>query len=119
MAHKEFQGKQINLEDYMLKLLDAEKKLKEAVKYLIHEPTKSPEGNITRMAFSELKMLRSSINNIQKDLLLDDSSNKLLKTLEKKTSIEDIKDDNKNETGIKHADTIFSQSKKKRNRKKK
>ncbi|KAJ8959639.1 hypothetical protein NQ318_021826 [Aromia moschata] len=69
LAHKQHREKEINEEELVGQLLLAETTLKEAIKHLLYEPTKSPEGRLAQTALSELKMLRLSINNIQKDLL--------------------------------------------------
>lgn len=73
LAHKLHRNGEINLDGLLCKLRQAEGNLKEAVQYLLYEPIKSPEGKIAQMAMSELKMLRLSVENIKKDLALEDS----------------------------------------------
>nr|CAI5827592.1 unnamed protein product [Callosobruchus analis] len=76
LAHKQYQDKDINISQLITKLVEAELKLKTALTHLLHEPPKSPEGRICQMALSELKMLRTSIGNIQKEVMFAKVDNK-------------------------------------------
>ncbi|CAH1979436.1 unnamed protein product [Acanthoscelides obtectus] len=69
LAHKQYQDKDISLSQLVTKLAEAESKLKESLKHLLHEPPKSPEGRISQMALSELKMLRNSVGNMERDIM--------------------------------------------------
>lgn len=86
LAHKMHRNGEINLDGLLCKLRNAEANLKEAVQYLLYEPIKSPEGKIAQMAMSELRMLRLSIENIMKDLVLEETdceSSKISKSKKK------------------------------------
>ncbi|VEN35142.1 unnamed protein product [Callosobruchus maculatus] len=76
LAHKQYQDKDINISQLITKLAEAESKLKECLAHLLHEPPKSPEGRICHMALSELKMLRTSIGNIQKEVMFAEVDDK-------------------------------------------
>ncbi|XP_066258410.1 SET domain-containing protein SmydA-8-like [Euwallacea similis] len=69
ISHKQYRELEISEEELVKELQTAETILKEAVKYLLYEPPKSPEGRMAQMALHELKMLRNSVRNIEKDLL--------------------------------------------------
>lgn len=79
LAHKMYRNGEINLHGLLSKLREAEANLKEAVQYLLYEPIKSPEGRIAQMAMSDLRMLRLSIENIMKDVALEDGERELSK----------------------------------------
>ncbi|XP_072395560.1 SET domain-containing protein SmydA-8-like [Diabrotica undecimpunctata] len=72
LSHKNYQEKSINLKCLVLNLTTAEEILSESIRYLLHEPAKSPEGIIARTALNELKMLRMSINNIKNDIVANE-----------------------------------------------
>ncbi|CAG9832602.1 unnamed protein product [Diabrotica balteata] len=72
LSHKNYQEKSINLKCLVLNLTTAEEILNESIRYLLHEPAKSPEGVIARTALNELKMLRMSITNIKNDILANE-----------------------------------------------
>ena len=70
ISNKQYRDKELTDEGLLSELKAAENILKESVKYLLYEPNQSPEGRLAQMALSELKMLRSSIKNIQEDVLV-------------------------------------------------
>lgn len=70
ISNKQYRDKEIGDEELISELQTAEKILKDSVKYLLYEPPKSPEGRMAQMGLNELKMLRNSIQSIQKDLLV-------------------------------------------------
>lgn len=72
LTNRLYRDGEINQNDFICKLREAESNLKEAIQYLLYEPMNSPEGKIAQMAMSELKMLRMSIQNIFKDCALQD-----------------------------------------------
>jgi hypothetical protein len=67
LAQKSFRDKEISKEEFVKKLLFAENTLKSSIKYLLYEPINSPEGRLAQNALSELKVLRLTIGNLQKD----------------------------------------------------
>lgn len=69
ISHKQYRDQELDEEGLVVELQTAEKILKDSVKYLLYEPPKSPEGRMAQMALHELKMLRGSIKNIEKDFL--------------------------------------------------
>lgn len=75
LAHKMHSDGEINVTSLVSKLGEAQTILKEAVRYLIYEPIKSPEGKIAQMAMSELKMLRISIENLAKNCIVKEMNN--------------------------------------------
>ncbi|CAH1116303.1 unnamed protein product [Phaedon cochleariae] len=87
LANKEYNDGLINLEELFSNLMNAEMKLKESITYLLYEPPRTPEGRITKIALSELNMLRASIANIKNDLLFVNLISN------KKTTIKNIKGD--------------------------
>ncbi|KAJ8928049.1 hypothetical protein NQ314_019419 [Rhamnusium bicolor] len=91
LAHKQYRDKEINAEELIVKLLTAETPLKEAIKHLLYEPSKSPEGRLAQTALSELKVLRMSINDIQRDLLSIGSEPKNNRKLSNKMKNNEIK----------------------------
>lgn len=64
LAHKMHRNGDIKLDELLTNLRDAESTLKEAVTYLLYEPIKSPERQIAQMGMSELKILRTIMENI-------------------------------------------------------
>lgn len=64
LANKMHRNGDIKMDELLSVLDDAESTLKEAVRYLLYEPIKSPERKIAQMAMSELKILRISMENI-------------------------------------------------------
>ncbi|XP_019771517.2 SET domain-containing protein SmydA-8 isoform X3 [Dendroctonus ponderosae] len=70
ISNKQYRDKEIGDEELISELQTAEKILKDSVKYLLYEPPKSPEGRMAQMGLNELKMLRNSIQSIQKDLVV-------------------------------------------------
>lgn len=66
LANKMHRNGEIKMDELLSALGDAESTLKEAVRYLLYEPIKSPERKIAQMAMSELKMLRLSMENISR-----------------------------------------------------
>nr|XP_023026359.1 protein msta-like [Leptinotarsa decemlineata] len=69
LAHKQYQNRSIDIHALVAMLDESETNLKEAIKYFLYEPLKSPEGRLAQIALSEMKMLRISLGNIKKDLL--------------------------------------------------
>lgn len=69
ISHKQYRDQELDEEGLVVELQTAEKILKDSLKYLLYEPPKSPEGRMAQMALHELKMLRGSIKNIEKDYL--------------------------------------------------
>lgn len=107
LAYKMHHDGEINFTGLISKLRKAESNLKEAVRYLVYEPIKSPEGKIAQMAMSELRMLRLSIETIEKDSILEDVKSE--KTNKDKLQIQSYKKENKQ----------FSKSNSKRSNRKK
>lgn len=123
LAHKQYQNRDISIEELIVKLLTAETKLKEAVKYLLHEPMNSPEGRIAQMAMSELKMLKLSVINIQRDYL-DVVANprlnrKIIQGDPVDTTEGKMREDEAHDIDNTEADSTSGHSRKRRNRKKK
>ncbi|XP_018566140.1 uncharacterized protein LOC108907098 isoform X2 [Anoplophora glabripennis] len=132
LAHKQYRDKEITSEELVVKLSSAEGTLKEAIKHLLYEPPKSPEGKIAQRAMSELKMLRSSITSIQGDVLSTNNESKLsrrsyrkVKEYEKKTNDSVIATNNhlENDKDLKEnrqeCNDFKASSKRKRNKRKK
>ncbi|KAF7272702.1 hypothetical protein GWI33_014534 [Rhynchophorus ferrugineus] len=71
LSNKEYRNKELSDIELLTELKRAEKILKESAKYLLYEPTKSPEGRMALVALRELKYLRESIESIQKDVSLN------------------------------------------------
>ncbi|XP_030751723.1 SET domain-containing protein SmydA-8-like isoform X2 [Sitophilus oryzae] len=71
LSNKEYRDKELSESGLLSELQRAEKILKECAKYLLYEPSKSPEGRMALVALKELKYLRESIENIQKDVLIN------------------------------------------------
>lgn len=67
LAQKIYKSREIDKNEFLKMLFMAEDALKNAVKLLLYEPVKSPEGRLAQNALSELKMLRGIINNLQKE----------------------------------------------------
>lgn len=84
LANKRHRDKEITSEELIVKLLSAEATLKEAVRHLLYEPSKSPEGKIAQRAMSELKMLRTSINSMQSEILSTNNRSNPSKKFEKR-----------------------------------
>lgn len=65
LAQKRYSFKEISKDDYVSSLLSAEVMLKQAVKWLLYEPFKSPEGRLAQRAMGELKDLRKLVTQAQ------------------------------------------------------
>lgn len=65
-ANRAYDNGEISPEQLLGVLVEAEDHLKESVSILLYEPNQSPEGRLRAKAMQELKMLRSSISNVQK-----------------------------------------------------
>ncbi|KAK9888012.1 hypothetical protein WA026_000296 [Henosepilachna vigintioctopunctata] len=68
LAYKEYSLGEITLETLLQQLFLAEATLKAALKHLIYEPKKSPEGRIVQEALGYLKDLRQSISDIKEQI---------------------------------------------------
>jgi hypothetical protein len=51
--------------DLLVRLREAEAFLREAVTHLLYEPTRSPEGQLARIAMQDLKRLRCNIQRVE------------------------------------------------------
>ncbi|GJQ83907.1 hypothetical protein Trydic_g19845 [Trypoxylus dichotomus] len=65
LANKLYQCKEMSASKYLEALLEAERNLIEAIKYLLYEPKRSPEGRLTRHAIADLKILRSMLGQMK------------------------------------------------------
>lgn len=65
LAQKLFNEKQTTSDEFVKSLLCAETTIKEAIKLLLYEPTKSPEGRLTQRAMQDLRNLRSKIAQVE------------------------------------------------------
>ncbi|RZC35635.1 msta [Asbolus verrucosus] len=68
LAQKCYASKEIGEEEFLRRLLLAENTLKCSIRFLLYEPINSPEGRLAQSALSELKGLRLSISNLQKEV---------------------------------------------------
>lgn len=65
LANQKFESGQMQQDQLIRELKDAEIFLKEAVQILIHEPISTPEWHIARAAMADLKQLRDYISETQ------------------------------------------------------
>ncbi|KAJ8982545.1 hypothetical protein NQ317_005547 [Molorchus minor] len=126
LSQKQYRDKELNETELIEKLLLAESTLKESIKHLLYEPPKSPEGRLSQMALSELKMLRQSINSIQKDLFCGDNNTYKRETHnrpnvknETKSAIENKMGENMNKIEDIKVEALDSKKSRKRNQRKK
>lgn len=66
LAKRDFDLEQMNVDEFIKKLLKAEILLKESVSMLVYEHISTPEGKLGRKAMTELKELRELIEKMQK-----------------------------------------------------
>ena len=64
-ANKLYYCKEISQGKYLELLIEAEANLAEALKFLVHEPPRSPEGRLMHQSLKDLKILRSTINRLR------------------------------------------------------
>lgn len=67
LAQRQYENFEINKNDYLEKLKFSEKILKESTEMLLYEPNRTPEGQLARRALMELKELRETIKDIEKE----------------------------------------------------
>lgn len=124
ISHKQYRAQELDEEGLVVELQTAEKILKDSVKYLLYEPPKSPEGRMAQMALHELKMLRGSIKNIEKDFLegkeeKSDKKTEMAKRLKDKLEKSKAKKmEEEEKENMKDEKTISSKTSKKKNKKK-
>lgn len=71
LAYLEYSKKEKSPETSLKYLLSAEETLKSALKHLLYEPKKSPEGFLAQNALGYLKKLRESIKDIRGQLAME------------------------------------------------
>lgn len=65
-ADRKYQLKGISTSEYIQLLVEAEQNLRAAIKCLLYEPKNSPEGRLAQKALTSLKVLKGSIEEIQR-----------------------------------------------------
>ncbi|KAL3273948.1 hypothetical protein HHI36_015371 [Cryptolaemus montrouzieri] len=76
LAYLEYSKREISLEILLQRLKLSEDILKAALKHLLYEPKKSPEGSLAQNALRHLKILRESINDVEIELKQQNSKSK-------------------------------------------